>query len=234
MSQAKMRVLKPQVDELTLKFPKKKQAMELQQATMALYSSAGASPMSGCLPMLLQMPILFALYWLFPTSIELRQQSFLWAEDLSTYDAIISWEADIPFITSFIGNHISLFCLLMAIVTAASTKMTSSMNTGQQQMPGMNMMMYMMPVMFFFFFNQNASGLSYYFLISQLITVGQTMLFRFGVNEEKLLAQLEANKKKPKKKSGFMQRMAEMQRQQQEQLKKQQKEREKRQYSSKR
>ena len=234
MSQAKMRVMKPQVDALKLKFPKKEQAMELQQATMALYSSAGASPLSGCLPMLLQMPILIALYWLFPTSIELRQQSFLWAEDLSTYDAIISWEANIPLISSFIGNHISLFCLLMTIVNIVNTKMTSMMNSGQQQMAGMNMMMYMMPVMFFVFFNQNSSGLSYYFLISTLISIGQVLLFRYGINEEKLLAQLEASKKKPKKKSGFMQRMAEMQKQQQEQVRKQQVEREKRQRSSKR
>jgi len=234
MSQAKMRVLKPQVDELKLKFPKKEQAMELQQATMALYSSAGASPLSGCLPMLLQMPILIALYWLFPTSIELRQQSFLWAEDLSTYDAIISWDFNIPLISSFIGNHISLFCLLMTVVNIVSTKMTSSMNAGQQQMAGMNMMMYMLPVMFFVFFNQNASGLSYYFLISTLITIGQTMLFRFGINEAKLLADLEANKKKPKKKSGFMQRLADAQKAQQEQLRKQQVERERKQRASKR
>jgi YidC/Oxa1 family membrane protein insertase len=235
MSQARMRVLRPQVEALKLKFPKKEQAMELQQATMALYSSAGASPLSGCLPMLLQMPILIALYWLFPTAIELRQQGFLWAEDLSTYDAVISWDAQIPFISSFIGNHISLFCLLMTIVNLVYTKVNMSMsNTGQQQMPGMNMMMYIMPLMFFFMFNQNSSGLSYYFLISTLITIGQTMLFRFAVNEEKLLAKLEENKKKPKKKSGFMKRLEEAQRMQQEQLRKQQKEREKRQRSSKR
>ena len=234
MSQAKMRVLKPQVDELKLKFPRKEQAMELQQATMALYSSAGASPMSGCLPMLLQFPILIALYWLFPTSIELRQQSFLWAEDLSTYDAVISWDFNIPLISAFIGNHISLFCLLMTVVNIVSTKMTSAMNAGQQQMAGMNMMMYMMPVMFFVFFNQNASGLSYYFLISTLIQIGQTMLFRFSVDEAKLLAELEANKKKPKKKSGFMQRLADAQKAQQEQLRKQQAEREKKMHSGKR
>lgn len=235
MSQAKMRVLRPQVEALKEKFPKKEQAMELQQATMALYSSAGASPMSGCLPMLLQMPILIALYWLFPTAIELRQQGFLWAEDLSTYDDLISWNTQIPLISSFIGNHISLFCLLMTIVNVVYTKVNMSMsNTGQQQMPGMNMMMYLMPLMFFFFFNQSSSGLSYYFLISTLITIGQTMIFRFGINEEKLLAKLEANKKKPKKKSGFMQRLEEAQRTQQEQLKKQQKERDKKQRSSKR
>lgn len=235
MSQAKMRVLRPQVEALKAKFPKKEQAMEMQQATMALYSSAGASPMSGCLPMVLQMPILIALYWLFPTAIELRQQGFLWAEDLSTYDDLISWNTQIPLISSFIGNHLSLFCLLMTIVNVVYTKVNMSMtNTGQQQMPGMNIMMYMMPLMFFFFFNQSSSGLSYYFLVSTLITIGQTMIFRFGINEEKLLAKLEANKKKPKKKSGFMQRLEEAQRMQQEQLKKQQKERDKKQRSSKR
>jgi YidC/Oxa1 family membrane protein insertase len=235
LSQAKMRVLRPQVEALKEKFPKKEQAMELQQATMALYSSAGASPLSGCLPMLLQMPILIALYWLFPTSIELRQQGFLWAEDLSTYDAVISWNVNIPFISSFIGNHLSLFCLLMTTVNIVYSKVNMSLtNTGQQQMPGMNMMMYLMPLMFFFMFNQSSAGLSYYFLVSTLISIAQTMAFRFGINEKKLLAKLEANKKKPKKKSGFMKRLEEAQRMQQEQLKKQQKEREKRQRSSKR
>ena len=235
LSQAKMRVLRPQVEELKLKYPKKEQAMELQQATMALYSSAGASPLSGCLPMLLQMPILMALYWLFPTSIELRQQGFLWAEDLSTYDAVISWNANIPFISSYIGNHLSLFCVLMTTVNIFYTKINMAMtNTGQQQMPGMKMMMYIMPLMFFFIFNQNSSGLSYYFLVSTLITIGQTMIFRFGINEKKLLAKLEANQKKPKKKSGFMQRLAEAQRVQQENLRKQQQQREKQQRSGKR
>jgi YidC/Oxa1 family membrane protein insertase len=235
MSQAKMRVLKPQVDELKKKFPKKEQALELQQATMSLYNQAGASPLSGCLPMLLPLPILIALYWLFPTSIELRQQSFLWAEDLSTYDAIISWKQNIPLITGFMGNHISLFCLLMTIVNIFYTKVNMAMtNTGQQQMPGMNMMMYLMPVMFFFFFNQSSSGLSYYFLISTLITVGQTMIFRFSVNEQKLLAKLEENKKKPKKKSGFMKRLEEAQRAQQEQMRKRQQTLEKQQRSGRR
>ncbi len=236
MSQAKMRVLRPQVEALKLKYPNKDQAMELQQATMALYSSAGASPLSGCVPQLLQMPILIALYWLFPTAIELRQQGFLWVEDLSTYDAIISWDFNIPLISTFLGNHISLFCLLMTIVSIISSKLTMSMsNTGQQQMAGMNtMMIYMMPLMLFFFFNQSSAALSYYFLISTIITVVQTMLFRFAVNEEKLLAKLEENKKKPKKKSGFMQRLEEAQRVQQEQSRKQQKEREKKQHSGKR
>lgn len=230
MSTAKMRVLRPQVEEINAKYPKQEQAMDRQKATMDLYSRAGASPLSGCLPMLLQMPILIALYWLFPTAIELRQESFLWASDLSTYDSIISWDYNIPLISSFIGNHISLFCLLMTIVNVVYTKINMSMaNTGQQQMPGMNMMMYIMPVIMFFLFNQKSAGLSYYFLISSLITIIQTMSFRFLINEEKLLLRLEANKKKPKKKSGFMQRLEEAQRVQQEQLKKQQNQRSKQQ-----
>ncbi|MDR0796803.1 MAG: membrane protein insertase YidC [Tannerella sp.] len=223
MSSAKMRVLKPQVEEITAKFPKQEQAMERQKATMDLYSRAGASPMAGCLPMLLQMPILIALYWLFPTSIELRQESFLWAKDLSTYDAIISWNFDIPLISSFLGNHLSLFCLLMTATNIVFTKFNmDATNTGQQQMPGMKMMMYIFPFMMLFFFNQSASGLSYYFFITTLISILQTISFRFFVNEKKLLMRLEENKKKPKKKSGFMQRLEEAQRMQQQQVRKQQ------------
>ena len=230
MSSAKMRVLRPQVEEINAKFPKQEQAMERQKATMDLYSRAGASPMAGCLPMLLQMPILIALYWLFPTSIELRQESFLWAKDLSTYDAIISWDFNIPLISQFLGNHLSLFCLLMAVTNIVYTKFNmDATNTGQQQMPGMKMMMYIFPFMMLFIFNQSASGLSYYFFISTLITVLQTLTFRFFVNEEKLLMQLEENKKKPKKKSGFMQRLEEAQRTQQQQVQKQQQQRAKQQ-----
>ncbi|MDR0348768.1 MAG: membrane protein insertase YidC [Tannerella sp.] len=226
LSTAKMRVLRPQVEEINARYPKQEQAMDRQKATMDLYSRAGASPMSGCLPMLLQMPILIALYWLFPTAIELRQESFLWAQDLSTYDAVISWDSNIPFITSFIGNHISLFCVLMTVVNVVYTKFNMNMtNTGQQQMPGMKMMMYIMPLMMFFLFNQKSAGLSYYFLISSLITILQTLSFRFLIDEDKLLLKLEENKKKPKKKSGFMQRLEEAQRKQQAQLKKQQDER---------
>ncbi|MDR2234069.1 MAG: membrane protein insertase YidC [Tannerella sp.] len=229
-SSAKMRVLRPQVEEITAKFPKQDQAMDRQRATMDLYSRAGASPMAGCLPMLLQMPILFALYWLFPTSIELRQESFLWAKDLSTYDAVISWNFNIPFISQFLGNHLSLFCILMTITNIVYSKFNmDATNTGQQQMPGMKMMMYIFPVMMLFFFNQSASGLSYYFFISTLITVLQTLAFRLFVNEEKLLLQLEENKKKPKKKSGFLQRLEEAQRMQQQQQRKQQQQRDHRQ-----
>ena len=180
--------------------------------------------MSGCLPMLLQMPILIAMYMFFPSSIELRHESFLWAKDLSTYDAVISWTTNIPLITPYFGNHISLFCLLMTITNIIYTKFNMDQtNTGQQQMPGMKAMMYMMPLMFLVFFNQNASGLSYYYFISTLITIVQTLIFRYTINEDKLLAKLEANKKKPAKKSGFMKRLEEAQRAQQEQLKKQQK-----------
>ncbi|MDR2138518.1 MAG: membrane protein insertase YidC [Tannerella sp.] len=226
LSSAKMRVLRPQVEEISAKYPKQEQAMERQKATMNLYSRAGASPMSGCLPMLLKMPILFALYQLFPTSFELRQKSFLWAKDLSTFDPVITWDFHIPFISSMLGNHLSLFCLLVTVVNLVYSKFSMDMtNTGQQQMPGMKMMMYFMPLMMLFFFNQSSSGLSYYFLVSMLITIGLTFSFRFFVNEKKLLLQLEENKKKPRKKSGFMQRLEEAQRMQQEQLRKQKQQR---------
>ena len=228
MSSAKMRVLRPQVEEINEKYPGQEKAMERQKATMELYSRAGASPMSGCIPMLLQMPILIALFMFFPSAIELRHESFLWAKDLSTYDAIISWDAYIPIISPYFGNHISLFCLLMTITNVIYTKYNMEMtNTGQQQMPGMKAMMYMMPLMFLVFFNQYASGLTYYYFISTLITILQTIAFRFVINEEKLLAKLEANKKKPAKKSGFMKRLEEAQRLQQEELKKQQNKRKK-------
>lgn len=223
MSSAKMRVLRPQVEEINAKYPNQDQAMERQRQIMELYSRAGASPMSGCIPMLLQMPILIALFMFFPSAIELRHESFLWAHDLSTYDAIISWDAQIPLISTFFGNHISLFCLLMTITNIVYTKYNMEMtNTGQQQMPGMKMMMYLMPLIFLFVFNSYASGLTYYYFISTLITIAQTLFFRYTIDEEKLLAKLEANKRKPMKKSGFMKRLEEAQRMQQEQLKRQQ------------
>lgn len=229
MSSAKMRVLRPQVEAINAKYPGTDKAMERQKATMELYSRAGASPMSGCLPMLLQMPILIAMYMFFPSAIELRHESFLWAHDLSTYDAIVSWNTYIPVITPYFGNHISLFCLLMTITNIIYTKFNMDQtNTGQQQMPGMKAMMYMMPLMFLVFFNQNASGLSYYYFISTLITIVQTLIFRYTINEEKLLAKLEANKKRPAKKSGFMARLEEAQRKQQEQIRKQQQQKGKR------
>ena len=229
MSTAKMRVLRPEIEKINAKIPEDK-PMERQQATMALYRKVGVSPMGGCLPMLLQMPILFALFVFFPAAIELRQQGFLWADDLSSYDSIFSWTTYIPFISTYYGNHVSLFCLLMAITNIISTKISmDSQASGQQQMPMMKWMMYLMPLMFLFFFNDYASGLCYYYLISTLLTLLQTFIFRLSINDEKLLAKLKANSGKPQKKSGFMARLEQMQKEQmarqREMLKQQQKRR---------
>ena len=183
---------------------------------MALYSKVGVNPMSGCLPLLLQMPILIALFSFFPNAIELRQQGFLWADDLSTYDAIISWANPIP----LIGTHISLFCILMTVTNIIYTKFNMEMtNTGQQQMPGMKWMMYLMPVIFLFMLNDYPSGLTYYYFLSLLITILLTLAFRYIIDEDKVLAKLEENKAKPKKKSGFMARLEEAQRLQQQRMK---------------
>ncbi len=209
-SSAKMRVLKPQIDAINEKIPKDK-SMERQQATMALYRKAGVNPMGGCLPMLFQMPILIAMYRFFPASIELRQQPFLWATDLSSYDAIVSWTTHIPLISDFYGNHVSLFTLLMAISMIFSTKLNSSQMQGaNSQMPGMKTMMYMMPVMMLFWFNKYSAGLSYYYFLSNLITVGQTLIIRRFVDDDAVLAKLNENKKKPKKKSKFQARLEDM------------------------
>jgi YidC/Oxa1 family membrane protein insertase len=220
-----MRVMKPQIAEITAKYPGQENAVARQQKTMELYSQVGINPMSGCLPMLLQMPFLFAMFMFFPTAIELRHESFLWASDLSTYDAIVSWKADIPFVTAYFGNHISLFCLLMTVTNMFYTKFNMEQsNAGQEQMPGMKMMMYIMPLFMLVFLNSYPAGLNYYYCISSLITILQTLLFRYFLNEDALLAKLEANKKKPvKKKSGFMARLEEAQRKQQAALKEQQK-----------
>ncbi len=205
LSSAKMRVLKPEVDELSKKFPKKEDAMKKQQAVMALYKRAGANPASGCVPMLLQMPILIAMFRFFPASIELRQQSFLWATDLSSYDSIMN----LPFNIPFYGDHVSLFTLLMTVSTIMYTYMNNQMMGSQtQQMPGMKTMMYLMPILFLGLFNNYASGLSYYYFLANIITFGQMFAFRHLINEDKLRAQIEANKKKPpKKKSNFQKRL---------------------------
>ena len=205
MSMAKMRVLKPQIDEINNKIPKEK-AMERQQATMALYKKAGVSPLGGCIPMLLQLPILFAMYRFFPTSFELRQESFLWAKDLSTYDSIL----DLPFNIPLYGSHISLFTLLMAITTIISMKTNNQMSGSSSQMPGMQTMMYMMPVMLLVVLNNFSSGLTYYLFLSNIITFGQNALFKLFVDEEKLFQKLEANKKRPIKKSSFQARLEAM------------------------
>lgn len=233
MSSAKMRVLRPQIQEIEKKYPGQDQEMMMkrQKETMDLYSRAGASPMSGCMPMLLQMPVLLALFFFFPSAIELRQQGFLWADDLSTYDSIISWSGNIPFVTKFLGNHISLFCLLMTIVNVWYTKYNMSMtDTGQTQMAGMKYMPMFMSVFMFFFLNSYPSGLNYYYFLSTLITIIVTIAFKQTLDEDKLLAQLEENKKKPKKKSGFMERLAEAQKMQEKQARERAKENAKKNY----
>ncbi len=205
LSSAKMRVLKPEVDELSKKYPKKDDAMKKQQAVMGLYKKAGANPASGCIPMLLQMPILIAMFRFFPASIELRQQSFLWATDLSSYDSIYN----LPFNIPYYGDHVSLFTLLMTVSTIMYTYLNNQMMGAQtQQMPGMKTMMYIMPIMFLGLFNNYASGLSYYYFLANIITFGQMFAFRYLINEDKLRKQIEVNKKKPaKKKSAFQKRL---------------------------
>lgn len=218
LSQAKMRVLKPQVDEINKKYPKEK-ALERQKATMALYKKAGVNPMGGCLPMLLQMPILIALFWFFPGAIELRQKSFLWATDLASYDSI----ATLPFNIPFYGNHVSLFCLLMTAVNIIYMVMNNKNQPQNDQMKGMQSMMYIMPIMFLFIFNNYSSGLSYYYFIATLITILQTWLIRRYMHDEKLLKQIELAKSKPVKKSKFQERLEQMQRMQEQRMKNQQK-----------
>lgn len=221
LSSAKMRVLKPQIDIINKKYPKQEDAMKKQQETMALYSKYGVSPMGGCLPMILQMPIFFALFMFVPTAIELRQQSFLWASDLSTYDALITWKANIP----FIGNHLSLFCLLFSLANILNTMYSMKQQDTGQSMPGMKIMMYAMPVMFIFVLNDYASGLNYYYFISALISIIIMIVLRKTVSDEKILAQLEANMKNPqkKKKSGLMARMEAMQKEQERLMKEREK-----------
>lgn len=205
-SSAKMRVLKPEIDEINEKF-KDKDAVKKQQATMDLYKKAGVNPLAGCVPMLLQMPILFAIFRFFPSSIELRQKSFLWAHDLSSYDSIL----DLPFNIPMYGDHVSLFTLLMTISTLIYTKVNNDMmGTGSNQMPGMKTMMYMMPIMFLGMFNSYASGLSYYYFLANMFTFLQMYLIRMTIDEDKIHAQLQANKKKPVKKSKFQQKMEDM------------------------
>lgn len=218
-SQARMRILAPEVKEINDKYPGNENAMIRQQKTMELYSKAGASPFSGCLPMLLQMPVLIAMFSFFPSAIELRGQSFLWAHDLSAPDSILT----LPFSIPFYGNHVSLFCLMMTVVNVIYMHISMQNQPGGQSMPGMKLMTYMMPVMFLFIFNDYASGLSYYYFLSLLITILQTWLTRKFINEDKVRAEMAANAKKPRKKTGFMARLEEAQRQQQAALRAQQK-----------
>ncbi|MDR1764046.1 MAG: membrane protein insertase YidC [Dysgonamonadaceae bacterium] len=226
MSSTKMQVMKPQIEAITAKYPGQENAMQRQQKTMELYNQVGINPMSGCLPMLLQMPILLSLLMFFPSAIELRHQSFLWADDLSTYDALIHWNFNIPILSSILGgNHLSLFCLLMTITQVIYSKFSMDQTSaGQEQMPGMKLMIYVMPVMMLFFLNSYPAGLNYYYFISALVSILQTLGLRWFIDEKKLLAKLEENKKKPaKKKSGFMARLEAAQKQQQAMLREQQK-----------
>jgi len=217
-SQARMRVLQPEIKEINEKYPGQENAMKRQQETMALYSRCGASPFSGCLPMLFQMPVLIAMFSFFSSANELRGESFLWAKDLSAPDYIVT----LPFSIPFYGNGVSLFCLLMTIVNIVYMRINMQNQPGGDSMPGMKMMMYIMPVMFLFIFNDYASGLSYYYFLSLLITIVQTWAFRHFIDEKKVREQLLANAKKPRKKSGFMARLEEAQRQQQAMLRQQQ------------
>ncbi len=212
LSTAKMRVIKPEIDALNAKYPRQEDAMKKQQEMMALYNKAGISPMGGCLPMLIQMPILIAMFRFFPASIELRGKSFLWSDDLSSYDSIL----DLPFNIPFYGDHISLFCLLMTVVMFIYSYINyQQQGSTQPQMAGMKFMtVYMMPAMMLFWFNDYASGLCYYYLLSNLFTILQTTIIRFTLNDEKILAKMTARSKNTKgKKSRFQQRYEELMKQ---------------------
>ena len=213
-STAKMRVLKPEIDEINARYPDEKDNMKKQQAVMDLYKKAGASPTAGCLPMLLQLPILWAIFRFFPSSIELRQQPFLWADDLSTYDSILDLGFNIP----FYGDHVSLFTLLMTVTTILYTYINNKQmaSTNQQGMKGMKVMMYIMPIMFLGLFNSYSAGLSYYYMLVNIITFLQMYLFRVFMDDEKLRKKIELAKQKPVKKSAFQKRLEELQKQQQQ------------------
>ncbi|MBO5888198.1 MAG: membrane protein insertase YidC [Bacteroidaceae bacterium] len=223
MSSAKMRVLKPKLDEITKQYPNPDQAMQKQQAMMQVYSQYGVSPMGGCLPMLIQMPIWLALFNFIPNAIDLRGESFLWADDLSAYDDLIRWDADLW----LIGNHLSIFCLLFSatnlINTWISMRQQQNQFTGEQaqQMKMMQWMMYLMPLMFFFMFNNYSSGLSYYYFVSGLLSIITMWYLRWSTDDAKLLASLEAyreqHKNDPKKMSGLQARLEALQKMQQEQ-----------------
>lgn len=219
VSQAKMRALAPEIKEINDKYPGQENAMVRNQKTMELYSRAGASPFSGCLPMLLQMPVLIAMFWFFPSCIELRGESFLWAKNLAAPDYILT----LPFSIPWYGDRVSLFCLLMTVTNIIYSHINMQNQPNSNSMPGMKWMMYLMPVMFLFIFNDYASGLSYYYFLSLLITIIQTYVVRLSINEDKLRAKMMANAAKPKKKSGFMARLEEAQRQQQAMMREQQK-----------
>ncbi len=222
-SSAKMQAVKPELDKINAKYPNEKDAMKKQQATMELYQRAGISPMGGCLPMLLQFPILFAMFRFFPASIELRQQKFLWADDLSAYDSIWDFGVNVP----LLGDHLSLFALLMAATMFVYSKMTSGQMSDDPNMAGMKFMsLYLMPIMMFFICNNLSAALSYYYLLSNLITMLVTWYIRkFVVTEDKVRAEMMLNAGKPKQKSKWQQRLEEAQKMQEQMMKEQQKRR---------
>jgi YidC/Oxa1 family membrane protein insertase len=222
VSSAKMRILKPEIDALNEKYPNKEDAMKKQMDMMALYRESGASPLAGCIPMLIQMPILLAIFRFFPAAFELRQKPFLWAEDLSSYDSIFDFGYYIP----LYGDHISLFTLLMSVTTLVYTYINSGNVTTPQQpgMPNMKVIMYFFPVMMIFFFNNYSAGLSYYYFISTLISIIIMLAIKqFFVDEDKLKQKMAAKKiaasQNPKKKSSFQERLEQMQKMQQDRLK---------------
>lgn len=221
LSQAKLKVLKPELDAIREKY--KNDKMKVQQETMKLQNIAGASPLKGCLPALLQIPVFYALFTFFPSAFDLRQKSFLWAEDLSSYDTIYEWDAHIPIISTFYGNHVSLFPILASIAIFIYMTMTMGQSMQAQQQPGMpNMkfLMYLSPLFMLVFFNNYASGLSVYYLTSNLITIGIMLVIKkFILDEDKIHAKIEENKKKPRKENRFQRKMAEMMEQAEQQKK---------------
>ena len=213
-SQAKMRVLKPMVDELSQKYPRQEDALKKQQAIMGLYKRAGVSPLGGCLPMLIQFPILIAMFRFFPASFELRQEPFLWADDLSSYDSVLN----LPFNIPFYGDHVSLFTLLMAAALLVTSLMSfkQSANMGGQMKSMQFMMLYLMPIMMLVWFNDYSAGLSYYYFLANLITIAQTLIIRRTIDEKALFLRLQSNAQKPAKKSRFLERLERMQKEQQQ------------------
>ena len=228
VSSAKMKVIRPELTEIANKYPGKENAMKRQQETMAVQRKAGVSMMAGCIPALLQMPVFFALFKFFPSNLDLRQQSFLWADDLSSFDVIFTWDTYIPVISTFYGNHVSLFPILASIAIFFYMKMNQSQQMNmqappQEGMPDMSKMMkymiYFSPIMMLFFFNNYASSLSLYYFISNLLTITIMLVIKnYVIDEAKIHAQIEENKKRPeKKKSKFRQRLDEAMKQAQEQ-----------------
>ena len=213
-SAAKMKILAPELAELKEKYGDDQTKIGAEQ--MKLYQRAGVSPFGGCLPLLIQMPILMAMYYFFPASIELRQQSFLWATDLSSYDSIYTFSTTIP----LIGNHISLFTILMTITSVGQAVMNNQMNAMSNQQPGMKYMPYIMPFMLMFMFNSFPAALTYYYLLQNLLGIAhQWIIQKFFIDDAKLRKQIEDNKKNPKQASGWQKKLADMQKEAQQKAK---------------